>query len=172
MENLKKCLKAPLVFGFLIFLNACGTLNGDPAMAKPTVPINFSMDLASSSQNGDEMVLTARVTPQIDAPMVRIRVEIPKEVQITQGEKMWSGPLKKGEEKIIQIGVMVSKELNHQIFGFASVEFPDGTKMTKSALVNISSPGGIKQKNGVQPQIRKNRFNEDVIEFPGEVPNQ
>jgi len=140
-------------------------------MAKPTVPINFSMDLVSSSQNGDEMVLTARVTPQIDAPLVKVRIEIPKEVQMTQGEKIWSGPMKKGEEKVIQIGVMVSDQVEHRIFGFASIEYPDGTKMTKSALVTIEPPGGIKRKNEVKPRVRKNRFGEDVIEFPGEVPN-
>jgi len=171
MKVLKVILKAPLVLGFFIFLNACGTLNGDTAMAKPTVPINFSMDLVSSSQNREEMVLTARVTPQIDAPLVKVRIEIPKEIQMTQGEKIWSGPMKKGEEKVIQIEVKVSDQVEHRIFGFASIEYPDGTKMTKSALVTIEPPGGIKQKNEVKPRVRKNRFGEDVIEFQGEVPN-
>ena len=110
------------------------------------------------------------MVPQIDAPMVRIRVEIPKEVQMSYGEKAWTGALGKGEEKVLQMGILLSDELPPQIYGFASIEYPDGTKMTKSAVVNLGSPDGLKKKMDSQPPVKKNRSNENVIEFPGEVP--
>ena len=32
MKRMRHAVKAPLFFGILIFLNACGTLNGEPVM--------------------------------------------------------------------------------------------------------------------------------------------
>ena len=161
-----------IFIGGVIFLSACGGFPGKDAIAKPTVPISFKLVLDPPSLDGSRL-LTVRVKPKIDAPLLKIRIEIPEGIQITQGEKRWSGSLAKGEEKIFQIGINILDPSEQRIYGFATIEYPDGTRLTKSALVTISSPeGASRKKNEVQPQLKKNRFNEDILEFPGEVPNQ
>jgi hypothetical protein len=169
MKARKSISMVAILMGVLMGSSACGGSFGERAMAaKPSVPLEFGMTLEPSPQNQNEMVLTARATPMIDAPLVRLRVQLPEGIQITQGGKNWAGPLAKGEEKVIRIHLKVSDQTEHRIFGFASIEFPDGTKLSKSAMVTIEAQGTSKQKGHAEPPVKKNRFNENVIELPGE----
>ena len=71
--------------------------------------------------------------------------------------------MSKGEEKDLEVSVKILKEGLLEVIGVAAIEYPDGSRLVKSA----SSIVEVGQKNkAVPPGVKKkDRNGQDIIEF-------
>ncbi len=131
--------------------------------AKAKIPIDLDIYIDGVYQVGGELVITVTTKPLLPAPKIKIAINLPDGLELKSGEIAWEGSMSRGEEKDIEVSVKVIKEGIFEVIGIASIEYPDGSRLVKSASGTIEV-GKFQKPN--QPGIRKkDGKGREIIEF-------
>lgn len=153
-------LKNTIVFAILSFflLSAADTF---PAKVK--IPIDLDIYIDGVYQVGGELVITVTTRPLLPAPKINIAINIPDGLELKAGEIAWEGSMSKGEERDLEVTVKILKEGLFEVISIVSIEYPDGSRLVKSASGRIEVGKFQKPK---QPGIRKkDKKGQEIIEF-------
>ncbi len=131
--------------------------------AKTKIPIDLDIYIDGVYQVGGELVITVTTRPLLPVPKIKIAINIPDGLELKAGEIAWEGSMSKGEERDLEVTVKILKEGRFEVMGIASIEYPDGSRLVKSASGTIEVGQYQKPK---QPGIRKkDRKCQEIIEF-------
>jgi hypothetical protein len=133
-----------------------------PAWAvKPQAPIRLT--LSDLDGAGDQRRLVLRATAALDADALELSLNLPPDIVRLEGPDKWSGPLRKGEVKTLEVIVQVPSHPLRQVVGKAIMTTAFGTFIRQSRLAldhPSPSPPALPP-----PQRRDHAGN--VLEFKG-----
>lgn len=131
--------------------------------AKAKIPIDMEIYIDGVYQVGGELVITVTTRPLLPAPKIKIAINIPDGLELNSGEITWEGSMSRGEEKDIEVSVKVIKEGLFEVIGIASIEYPDGSRLVKSASGTVEV--GKFQKPNLPGIRKKDGKGREIIEF-------
>lgn len=157
-------MKSRWLIFILIFVALSITLSPIKTFpGKAKVPIDVEIYIDGLYQVGGDLVITLTTRPLLPAPKIKISIGLPEGLELKAGETAWEGSMSKGEEKDLEISVRILKEGHMEVVGVASIEYPDGARLVKSASGTIevgqyqkSTPPGVKKRD---------RRGQEIIEF-------
>lgn len=152
-------LKNTIVFAILSFF----LLPAETFPAKAKIPIELDIYIDGVYQVGGELVITVTTRPLLPAPKIKISINLPEGLELKAGDIDWEGSMSKGEEKDLEVSVKVIKEGFFEVMGVASIEYPDGSRLVKSASGTIEV--GKFQKPNPPGINKKDRKGQEIIEF-------
>ena len=131
--------------------------------AKAKIPIDLDIYIDGVYQVGGELVITVTTRPLLPAPKIKISINLPDGLELKAGEIAWEGSMSKGEEKDLEVSVKVIKEGLFEVISIVSIEYPDGSRLVKSASGTIEVGEYRKPK---MPGIKKrDNKGQEIIEF-------
>ncbi|MEK7871065.1 MAG: hypothetical protein AAB244_01615 [Nitrospirota bacterium] len=131
--------------------------------AKAKIPIDIDIYIDGVYKVGGEIVITVTTRPLLPAPKIKIAINLPEGLELKAGETTWEGSMSKEEERDIEVSVKILKEGLFDVIGVASIEYPDGSRLVKSASGTIEVG---QYKKPEQPGIeKKDRKGREIIEF-------
>ncbi len=143
-------LKNTLVFAIL----SLSLLPAETFPAKAKIPIDLYIYIDGVYQVGGELVITVTTRPLLPAPKIKISINLPEGLELKAGEISWEGSMSRGEEKDLEVSVKVIKEGLFDVISIVSIEYPDGSRLVKSAAGTVEvgkfqkpNPPGIKKKD-------------------------
>lgn len=152
-----------LIFIFISSLLLMGFSPPEVIPTKAKVPIDVEIYIDGIYQVGGELVITLTTRPLLPAPKIRIVIILPEGLELKAGETAWEGSMSKEEEKDLEISVRILKEGHMEVVGVASIEYPDGSRLVKSASGAIEVG---KYKKSIPPGVKKRgRSGQEIIEF-------
>ena len=110
---------------------------GIAGMPKQDAPFNGSFVDSTSPSINQETRITFSVNPQKDMPASTIKLFIPPNVEVVNGNLEWYGDLNKGDHLSISIVIKITDEISHCIKVLATCELR-GTSISRSYYLPVS----------------------------------
>lgn len=152
-----------LIFIFIIGLISLELSSDEVFPAKAKIPIDMDIYIDGVYQVGGDLVITVTTRPLLPAPKIKIAINLPDGLELKAGETAWEGSMSKGEERDLEVSVRILKEGLLEVIGVASIEYPDGSRLVKSASGQIQV--GQYKKSIPPGGKKKDRKDQEIIEF-------
>ncbi len=133
-----------------------------PAWAiKPQAPIRLTLSDPDGAGDRRRLILTAAAS--VDADTLDLSLNLPPDVLRLEGPDKWSGPLKKGEVKTLEVIVQVPSRPLREVVGKAIMTTTFGTFIRQSRLtLDRTSPSTPEL-----PSVQRRDHAGQVLEFKG-----
>lgn len=105
------------------------------------------------------------VTSLVTSENVSIQINITKGLERLSGEHIWKGPMKAGDEKKMDVTLRVIDLSRQVISAVASVEFSNKMIISGTSSLYIGKEKLLEKTY----HFGKNRFGEDVLEYPADT---
>lgn len=159
-------MKQIILFVCILFISASPAASLGSRKALPPLSLNIApvqADVVPSDIQPDEsldFVVTAR--SMMEAPEMRIRIELTGGAELLSGETSWSGPVEKNTEKQMRITVRTPAKGKGEIK--ASVALPlDNKPGFRIETRYVLGPDADK-KPQKEPRVKKDKRGRDIIE--------
>ncbi|HLB02586.1 MAG TPA: hypothetical protein VJM77_05585 [Nitrospiria bacterium] len=136
---------------------------------KPLVPLEIELELGGIPQVGGGVPVLLKVRSMMDAPMVKVLCILPEGVELISGPDSWEGELMAGSSKEMTITLKMGEPGKYLIRATATIEYPGGARMGKTAALLIDLEKEEKEKIKPEekgPLIRKEKDGQDIGDFP------
>ena len=136
---------------------------------KPLPPLQITIAPARQDINpadvkpGEIVDLVVKASSMIDAPDLKVIVELTGGVELVSGDLLWTGPAARGEEKFVAITVRAPAKGHGRIKARTSVHMPDGPRFSAEAQLALGSEEQVKSES--TPPVKKDRKGRDVMEY-------
>ena len=138
--------------------------------AKPRPPLQVSIApmqsdlLAAAVKPGDVVELKIIGKTFVDASELSIKVRLYGKMEWVSGETTWSGPLKKGEEKLLLLTVRMPKQGHGRIM--ARMATPPTPSASFAAEAEYEFGSSTMRKPAELPAIKKDGKGREIREYP------
>lgn len=135
---------------------------------KPRSPLLITISpvqtglLSDNIKPGDAVELKVAASSRIDAERMEIKVELTGGTELISGDTAWSGPIVKGQEKVVTLTVRAPKGQG-KVRAAVTVPLSEGIIYSASAMYPLGKEPEMKNK--VSPPVRKDKEGRDVIEY-------
>lgn len=134
--------------------------------SKPQDPLHVNLHADRIDNTSYKLSLT--MVPLIDAKNVNLEIKLPQSFIVTSGQASWSGSLKKGEIKTIEVAVTTSSYGSFQVIGTGSIIYAPQIHFSASDVVtlDILKPGEkISKKPETTQPVKFNSKGEKIVEL-------
>lgn len=167
MSNLTHSMKSKLLAALLAATLATPF---SAFAAKPLPPLQVSIapvqsDLpAAAVKPGDVIELKIVGRTFVDASELTMKVKLHGKMEWVSGTTTWSGPLKKGEEKVLMLTVRMPKKGHGRITARMAIPPTPGASFSAEAEYEFGS--STTSKPAKLPEIKKDGKGREIREYP------
>ncbi len=136
---------------------------------KPSAPLKISISPAQAGllpadiRPGAVVEFRIRATSHLDAPEMRIKVELTGGMELVSGEVDWKGPVAQAGEKTLTMTVRTPLKGSGEIKARAMIHSAGGPSFSAGASYR---PGGVTvNKATPRPPVKKDSAGRDIIEY-------
>jgi hypothetical protein len=154
----------------LFILSLSIVLSAEAASAKkPLPPLQVAIaparqDLAPADvRPGETVDLVVKAVSMIDAPDMKVNIELTGGVEPVSGSLSWTGPAAQGEEKVFAIIVRAPDKGHGRIKARVSIHMPNGPHFSAEARLALGKEEQAKPAE--RPKTKKDGRGRDVMEF-------
>jgi hypothetical protein len=157
-------LASPLLLFVLVVFSAEGV-----SAKKPLPPLQVTIalvrqDIAPADiKPGETVDLVVKAVSMIDAPDMKINIELKGGVESVSGSLSWTGSAVQGEEKVLLITVRAPAKGHGRIKARASIHISNGPHFSAETLLALGNEEQVKPAKS--PPIKKDSRGRDVMEF-------
>lgn len=162
-------MKSFFLFLTLFFIPVVIHASGAKQSGKPRPPVQVSIKsvqtglLSEDIRPGDTVELKVTAISLTDAKEMQVEVETPGGAEVVSGEDKWSGPLVKGQEKVLLITVRAPQKGHGMVRAKAVIHLSEDVKFSAVAVYRLGTD--LEEKNKPQPEKKKDSKGRDIIEY-------
>ena len=156
------------LFSVLILFLQSGLCESAEA-GKPRLPLQVTIsaagiDTGASIKPSDTLWFTVEAIPLIEAHTLQITIELLDGAELVSGELFWSGPVHKGERKIMNLAVRASQSGGGGLRARAAIVNPGNRPIEAASQFSL----GTVQKSTkpkTTPAVNKDRRGRTIQEY-------
>lgn len=153
----------------LLFIPAVIHANGAKPSGKPRPPVQVSITpvqtglLPENIRPGDTVEFKVTAIALTDAKEMQVNIETPGGAEVVSGEDRWSGPMAKGQEKVLLITVRAPQKGHGMVRARAVIHVSEDVKFSAVAVYMLGIDPEEKKKP--QPEKKKDSKGRDIMEY-------